>query len=107
VTPRFVLISFQQADHIIYDINETKGKIWVYVRVPPLSLLSFIAKPKRIDCFALVQLFMKTVKVEAFFNFTFGTGKNKNLVCDLTEFVDSKVFAGDNSGDSTEGNSNA
>lgn len=47
------------------------------------------------------------VKVEAFFNFTFGTGKDKNLVCDLTEFVDSKVFAGGgSSGDSSEGSSN-
>lgn len=50
---------------------------------------------------------MKTVKVEAFFNFTFGTGRDKNLVCDLTEFVDSKVFAGSSSGDSSDGSSDA
>lgn len=50
---------------------------------------------------------MKTVNNEAFFNFTFGTGKDKNLVCDLTEFVDSKVFAGDSSGDSSDSSSSS
>jgi hypothetical protein len=44
---------------------------------------------------------MKTVNTEAFFNFTFGTGKDKHLVVNLTEFVDSKVFAGGSSGDSS------
>jgi hypothetical protein len=73
----------------------------------PSEGLSPIATLSRNDCFTLVQLFFKMVKVEAFFNFTFGTGKDKNLVCDLTEFVDSKVFAGGgSSGDSSEGSSN-
>ena len=36
---------------------------------------------------------MKTVNNEAYFNFTFGTGKDKNLIVSLTEFVDSKVYA--------------
>ena len=50
---------------------------------------------------------METVKNEAFFNFTFGTGKEKNLVCNLTEFVDSKVFAGGSSGDSSDSSSSS
>jgi hypothetical protein len=51
---------------------------------------------------------MKTVKNEAFFNFKFGTGRNKNLVVNLTEFVDSKVYAGsssDSDSDSDSGSS--
>ena len=74
---------------------------------PPLSLLSRILSPaslSRIDCFALVQLYMKTVKTEAFFNFKFGTGRDKNLVINLTEFVDSKVYAGSSSSDSNSTN---
>ena len=43
---------------------------------------------------------MKAIDVESFFNFTFGTGKDKNIICDITEFVGSKVFAGDSSVDS-------
>ena len=39
--------------------------------------------------------------MEVIFGFTFGTGKNENLIAKFTEFVDSKVYAGgDNSGDS-------
>lgn len=56
----------------------------------------------------LLQLYMKTVKNEAFFNFKFGTGRNKNLVVNLTEFVDSKVYAGsssDSDSDSDSGSS--
>jgi hypothetical protein len=47
---------------------------------------------------------MKSVGNEAFFNFTFGTGKDKNLVVNLTEFVDSKVYAGGSSSDSSSNN---
>jgi hypothetical protein len=46
---------------------------------------------------------MKTVKTEAFFNFKFGTGRDENLVCNLTEFVDSKVYAGGSDSSSTNG----
>lgn len=46
---------------------------------------------------------MKTVNNEAYFNFTFGTGKDENLVVNLTEFVDSKVYAGGDSGDHNSG----
>jgi hypothetical protein len=47
-------------------------------------------------CFApaLVQMFVKPVNIEGIFNFTFGTGKDENLIVDLTEFLDSKVYAG-------------
>jgi hypothetical protein len=49
---------------------------------------------------ALVQMLVKSVNIEGIFNFTFGTGKDENLIVNLTEFVDSKVYAGgDNSGD--------
>lgn len=47
---------------------------------------------------------MKTVKTEAFFNFKFGTGRDKNLVINLTEFVDSKVYAGGSGSDSNSTN---
>jgi hypothetical protein len=46
---------------------------------------------------------MKTVKVECFFLFNFGTGKDENLIINVTEFVDSRVF----SGGSTETKPNA
>jgi len=37
--------------------------------------------------------------MEVIFNFTFGMGKDGNLIAKFTEFVDSKVYAGgDNSG---------
>lgn len=79
---------------------------FTYVSLPYPFLVPF-AQSDHIDGFAPVQLLMKTVKVEAFFNFTFGTGRDKNLVCDLTEFVDSKVFASGSSGDSSDGSSDA
>ncbi|KAF8489527.1 hypothetical protein F5888DRAFT_1638531 [Russula emetica] len=63
----------------IYEINENKGRIWVH-------------------------LFMKTVNNEAYFNFTFGSGKDEKLIVNLTEFVDSKVYAG---GDNTADNSSS
>jgi hypothetical protein len=50
---------------------------------------------------------MKAIDVESFFNFTFGTGKDKNLICDLTEFVGSKVLTVDISGDSSSGGSSS
>ena len=48
---------------------------------------------------------MKTVNVECFFLFTFGTGSNENLIINVTEFVDSKAFGGGDSGGG--GSSNA
>lgn len=42
---------------------------------------------------------MKTVNVECFFLFTFGTGSNENLIINVTEFVDSKAFSGGGDGD--------
>ena len=48
---------------------------------------------------ALMQMLVTSVNIEGIFNFTFGTGKDENLIVNLTEFVDSKVYAGgDNSG---------
>jgi hypothetical protein len=41
---------------------------------------------------------MKTVNVECFFLFTFGTGSNENLIINVTEFVDSKAFSGGDGG---------
>jgi hypothetical protein len=56
----------------------------------------------------LLQLMMKTVNVECFFLFTFGTGNNndddeKNLITNVTEFVDSKVFSGGDENDDGSG----
>lgn len=53
------------------------------------------------DCFAHspAQMFVKTVNIEGIFNFTFGTGKDENLIVNLTEFVDSKAYAGGDSRD--------
>jgi hypothetical protein len=48
---------------------------------------------------------MKTVNVECFFLFTFGTGSNENLIINVTEFVDSKAFSGGDGGGG--GSSNA
>ena len=46
-------------------------------------------------------MFVKSVNLEGIFNFRFGTGKDENLIVNLTEFIDSKIYAGgDNSGDS-------
>jgi hypothetical protein len=39
-------------------------------------------------------MFVKPVNIEGIFTFTFGMGKDENLIVDLTEFVDSKVYAG-------------
>jgi hypothetical protein len=41
---------------------------------------------------------MKTVGIECFFLFTFGKGKDENLIVNVTEFVDSKVFGGGDGG---------
>jgi hypothetical protein len=38
-------------------------------------------------------MLVKPVNIEGFFNFTFGTGKDENLIANFTEFVDSKVYA--------------
>ena len=47
-----------------------------------------------------MQMLVKSVNIEGIFMFTFGTGKDEDLIINLTEFVDSKVYAaGDNSGD--------
>ena len=44
---------------------------------------------------------VKSVNPESIFNFRFGTGKDENLIVNLTEFIDSKMYAGgDYSGDS-------
>ena len=49
---------------------------------------------------ASTQMFVKSVNLEGIFNFAFGTGKDENLIVNLTEFIDSKMYAGgDNSGD--------
>lgn len=53
---------------------------------------------------------MKTVNVECFFLFTFGTSNDENLITNVTEFVDSKVFSGGDGGgggDSGGGTSSA
>lgn len=97
---------------IIYDIVECRGKIWVHVRGLPYPSRANLPSPltrglSRIDFFAIVQLFMKAINNEAFFNFTFGTGKDKNIICELSEFVGSKVFEGDSSGDSSGSSSSA
>jgi|SRR5579863_1715604 len=44
---------------------------------------------------------MKTVGMECFFLFTFGEKKDENLIINVTQFVDSKVFTG--SSDSSSG----
>ena len=47
-----------------------------------------------------MQMFVKSVNLEGIFNFTFGTGKDENLILNPTEFIDNKMYAGgDNSGD--------
>ncbi|KAI0253738.1 hypothetical protein BJV78DRAFT_164998 [Lactifluus subvellereus] len=56
----------------IYDINESKGKVWVHMLMNP-------------------------VNVECFFLFGFGVGNEENLIVNVTEFVDSKVFTQMNS----------
>ena len=44
---------------------------------------------------------VKSVNFEGIFNFRFGTGEDENLIVNLTEFIDSKMYAGgDNRGDS-------
>jgi hypothetical protein len=54
------------------------------------------------DCPVFVQLMIKTVNVECFFLFTFGTGNDENLITNVTQFVGNKVFSGGN-GDSVGG----
>ena len=41
-----------------------------------------------------MQMIIKPVNIEGIFNFTFGTGKDENLIDNFTEFVDSKMYAG-------------
>jgi len=41
---------------------------------------------------------MKTVGVECFFLFKFGEEQDEKLIINVTEFVDSKVFAGSSDG---------
>ena len=54
-----------------------------------------------------MRMFVKSVNLEGIFNFTFETGKDENLIVDLTEFIDSKMYTGsDNSGDSDGRSSN-
>ena len=47
-----------------------------------------------------MQLFVKSVNLEGIFNFRFRTGKDENLIVNLTDFIDSNMYAGDNNGDS-------
>ena len=48
-----------------------------------------------------MHMFVKSIILEGIFNFRFGTVKDENLIVNLTEFIDSKIYAGgDNSGDS-------
>jgi hypothetical protein len=56
---------------------------------------------------ASMQMFIKSVNLESIFNFRFGTGKDENLIVNLTELIDSEMYAGgDNSGDSDGRSSN-
>jgi hypothetical protein len=61
----------------------------------------------------VLQMMMKSVNVECFFLFTFGTGNDdddENLIVNVTEFVDSKVFSGGDGGDRNDdgsGNNNS
>lgn len=48
---------------------------------------------------ARAQMMMKTVNVECFFLFKFGTGDDEKFIINVTEFVDSKAFAGGSGGD--------
>ena len=43
-------------------------------------------------CFAAV--YENGQRLGGLFNFTFETGRNENLIVNLTKFVDSKVYAG-------------
>jgi hypothetical protein len=52
-------------------------------------------------------MFVKSVNIEGMFNFTFGTGKDENLVVNLTEFVDSKAYASGDSGDHVSSSNHA
>jgi hypothetical protein len=49
------------------------------------------------------QMMMKTVNVECFFLFKFGTGDDEKFIINVTEFVDSKAFAGGSASGSGEG----
>ena len=57
------------------------------------------ATVSRIDCFAPVQLLLKTMNIEAIFIFNFGVGKDRNLLVHITEFVDSEVYSSRDCGD--------
>ena len=50
---------------------------------------------------------VKPVNIEGIFNFTFGTGKDKNLIVKFTEFVDSKAYAAGDSWDHSTSSSHA
>jgi hypothetical protein len=56
---------------------------------------------------ALVQMFVKSGNIEGIFKFTFGTDKDENLIANLTEFVDSKVYASGGHSDDSEGRSSS
>ena len=46
-------------------------------------------------------MFVKAVNLEDIFNFKFRTGKDENLIVNLINFIDTKMYAdGDNRGDS-------
>jgi hypothetical protein len=50
-------------------------------------------------------MFVKSVNIEGIFKFTFGTGKDENLVANLTEFIDSKVYGSGANRDDSDGRS--
>lgn len=89
----------------MYDVSENKGKIWVHVRNTPLSP-SHIGLSRIDVCSVFVQLRIKTVNIECFFLFTFGTGDDQNLITNVTQFVGNKVFSGGN-GDGGGGGSSS
>ena len=51
-------------------------------------------------------MFVKSVNLEGIFNFRSGKGKVENVIVNLIEFIDSKMYTGgDNSGDGDGGGS--
>ena len=52
-----------------------------------------------------MQMFVKSIILEGIFNFRFRTVKGENLIVNLTEFIDSKIYAGggDSDGRSSDG----
>jgi hypothetical protein len=39
-------------------------------------------------------MFVKSANIEGIFNFRFGRGRDENHIINLTEFLNSKVYAG-------------